>query len=59
MVLVPIKSTIKRPSEHRPVGRPKYVMPYGYLPIDGKERDPIASKFPVSVRESPKLNREE
>lgn len=49
-VYVPMKSMTRRPSEARPAGLPKYVMPNGPC-CAGK----AAQKPPVSELESPKL----
>lgn len=50
-----MKSTMRRPSEQRPVACLKKVSPYGSFAMTGKPRAPEANKLPVSLRESPKL----
>lgn len=50
-----MKSTMRRPSEHRPVACRKNVSPYGSFPMTGNASAPERRKFPVSLRESPKL----
>lgn len=51
----PMKSMMRRPSEQRPVERLKKVSPYGGLPMVGESTSPDIRKFPVSLKESPKL----
>lgn len=51
-----MKSMMRRPSEQRPVERLKKVWPYGGLPMDGELTSLEIRKFPVSLKESPKLN---
>lgn len=46
---------MRRPSEQRPVERLKKVCPYGSLPMFGESTSPDNKKFPVSLKESPKL----
>lgn len=50
-----MKSIMRRPSEQRPVERLKKVSPYGSLPMVGESTSPDIRKFPVSLKESPKL----
>lgn len=54
---VPMKSTATRPLETRPVGCPKYVMPYGGRAVARYDGMPSAQRLPASERESPKLKR--
>jgi hypothetical protein len=55
-----MKSMASLPSEMRPVGWPKKVIPYGGLIISrlGVVGPPMITKLPVSAKESPKLKME-